>query len=108
MLQRYSVWAPEAQRVDVHLGVDGARVEPMSPEGGGWWSVDADPGDGLQGRCGVKLGIGEGRHAQDRRMDIAQQRAEFGRGDLRAEPFQHDVGAAFQRQQHVGGACLWN
>ena len=46
MRQRYSVWAPEAERVDVHLGVDGVRIEPMSPDGGGWWSVDAEPGDG--------------------------------------------------------------
>ena len=46
MRERYAVWAPEAERVDVHLGVDGDRIEPMAPEGDGWWSVDAEPGDG--------------------------------------------------------------
>ena len=46
MLQHYSVWAPDAERVDVHLGVDGDRVEAMTPAGEGWWSVDADPHDG--------------------------------------------------------------
>jgi len=46
MLHHYSVWAPEAERVDVHLGADGDRIEAMTPAGGGWWSVDAEPGDG--------------------------------------------------------------
>ncbi|HMR22539.1 MAG TPA: malto-oligosyltrehalose trehalohydrolase, partial [Micropruina sp.] len=46
MLQHYSVWAPGAERVDLHLDADGARVEPMAPAGDGWWTVDAEPGDG--------------------------------------------------------------
>lgn len=46
MLHRYSVWAPDAERVDLHVGVDGARVEAMAPDGNGWWAVDAEPGDG--------------------------------------------------------------
>ncbi|MCW3156814.1 malto-oligosyltrehalose trehalohydrolase [Micropruina sonneratiae] len=46
MLHRYSVWAPEAERVDVHLGADASRIEPMSPDGNGWWALDVEPGDG--------------------------------------------------------------
>lgn len=46
MLHRYSVWAPDAERVDLHVGATGDRVEPMAPDGNGWWAVDAEPGDG--------------------------------------------------------------
>ncbi len=45
----YAVWAPEVDRVDVHIGVDDARVEAMDRGDDGWWrrGVDADDvGDG--------------------------------------------------------------
>ncbi|MFT4216549.1 MAG: malto-oligosyltrehalose trehalohydrolase [Micropruina sp.] len=51
MLRHYSVWAPDAERVDVRLGADGVRTEPMTPAGGGWWTVDAEPGDGRYAFC---------------------------------------------------------
>ncbi len=46
MLHPYTVWAPAAERVELVLGAQGDRVEPMREVGGGWWRVDAEPGDG--------------------------------------------------------------
>ena len=46
MLHQYTVWAPTAQRVDLVLGADGDRVEPMRDVGDGWWALDAEQGDG--------------------------------------------------------------
>ncbi|MFT3862068.1 malto-oligosyltrehalose trehalohydrolase [Micropruina sp.] len=46
MLQLYTVWAPEAERVDLVLGAGGDQVLPMKATGGGWWALDAEPGDG--------------------------------------------------------------
>ena len=46
MLHLYSVWAPQAERVDLVLGAKGDCSEPMRATGGGWWSLDAEPGDG--------------------------------------------------------------
>ncbi len=46
MLHLYTVWAPQAERVDLVLGIGGDRWEPMNPTGGGWWSLDAAIGDG--------------------------------------------------------------
>ena len=46
MLHHYTVWAPEAERVDLVLGAGGERTEPMQAAGEGWWAADAEPGDG--------------------------------------------------------------
>jgi len=46
MLHLYNVWAPEATHVDLVLGADGGQVEPMKEAGEGWWSLDAESGDG--------------------------------------------------------------
>lgn len=46
MLHHYTVWAPEAERVDLVLGAGGERTEPMQATGEGWWAADAEPGDG--------------------------------------------------------------
>ncbi len=44
MTERFEVWAPRAQRVDLVLA--DRRIE-MAPEGGGWFAIEADaqPGD---------------------------------------------------------------
>lgn len=50
-MARISVWAPNADEVDVELfdGEDGAgRREPMSSTGDGWWWHDADAAPGTQ------------------------------------------------------------
>lgn len=46
MRHHYSVWAPEADTVELVLGADGSRRESMAPAGEGWWGADAEPGDG--------------------------------------------------------------
>lgn len=35
----YAVWAPEVERVDVHIGADDARVEQMERGDDGWWRL---------------------------------------------------------------------
>ena len=42
----YRVWAPDAGQVDLHVGVQDPRVEPMTQVDGGWWELTTDPGDG--------------------------------------------------------------
>ncbi|AXH96188.1 malto-oligosyltrehalose trehalohydrolase [Ornithinimicrobium avium] len=46
MSHPYRLWAPEADRVEVRLGADGATGVPMAPVGGGWWQASTDPLDG--------------------------------------------------------------
>ena len=35
----YRVWAPDAERVDLHVGVQDPRVEPMTQVDGGWYAI---------------------------------------------------------------------
>lgn len=46
MSHTYRLWAPQADRVELRLGADGAAAVPMAPAAGGWWEAGADPLDG--------------------------------------------------------------
>lgn len=57
----YAVWAPEVDRVDVHIGALGDRVSAMDRGDDGWWRHSVDVDETADGRYAFVIDGGEPR-----------------------------------------------